>query len=420
MEKSDLRYVLLFLFSLCSLPLWAQTAGNNNPVKWEFFAQEVAPHEYILYSRATIAKGWFLYSQHLPTSPPIPTSFSFTETLGATAVGSIEEKGTVIVEVEEGNQIRKYKDRVTFETRMRTTDDRVTVNGYVNYMTCNSNSCLPPRKQPFSFMLLHLPEVVATQSESFSVQQNKKYSTQSYAAADLGYEVQDEEAVASKRQAKAHQEVNIEQSNVLAAANLVKMMQPKPAPKEVVAEATPPAPAPQPAPPVVENPINWEFQLQKTEEAGIYVLQMKATPLPGWHLYAQQANGDIPLPTSFSFDDNPNIEWLDAAVSAQGNLISAPDVVFDKTTHRYEQPVTFSRRVKFNQNVTLFGKVGFMAADTLRYNMPQEQTFSFNDDLQVVPASQPLSAGWYVGGGLVAILLLGFAFLQARSKQTAA
>ncbi|HNI45421.1 MAG TPA: hypothetical protein PK230_12045, partial [Chitinophagales bacterium] len=163
--------------------------------------------------------------------------------------------------------------------------------------------------------------------------------------------------------------------------------------------------------------VAWSYNLQKTNEKGVYDLQVVAQIVDKWYLYSQNNEGDAPFATQFSFDNDPNIEWLDEGkVAEKGTLIATLDPVFGKNTQRYAQEVVFSRRVKFNENVALSGKVSFMAADDMHYNMPREQTFSVNNDLSVVPATRPITAASWIIGLLVLVGIVATFLLQRKSK----
>lgn len=142
--------IVLALFCL-STPLLSQ-----NPVSWSFDQTKVSDTEYDLLFKADIAKTWVIYSQYLEsTDGPIPTSFSFEKNADIVLVGSTAELGHLKEEYDElfGMTVKKLDGQVTFKQRVRTLRPGVPVTGYLTFMTCDNERCLPPRDVEFSFEL---------------------------------------------------------------------------------------------------------------------------------------------------------------------------------------------------------------------------------------------------------------------------
>ena len=67
-----------------------------NPVKWDFIAQQNSETEAELIFKATIDKGFHLYSQHInPEVGPIPTSFSFAKSKDFKLIGKVVESNPI-------------------------------------------------------------------------------------------------------------------------------------------------------------------------------------------------------------------------------------------------------------------------------------------------------------------------------------
>lgn len=419
-----MRKITYLYLLLCSAIAFAQ-----NPVSWEFYSRPLGNNEFVLTARATIQDGWYLYSQHIPQSPPLPTTFSFDNAAKTySLVGNVIENGKAIKEIDEENHqtIVKYTGRVAFEVRAKTVAPSLEITGFVNYMTCDKSRCLPPKKQSFSFKLINAanntPAIVA--GGNFKAPSAPKYSEEGYLNVMNGVELGEQEPVyagdATRKKGvvtlpqNAADEVDIEKSGHLVAANIAKYL---PKPKPIVKPKPIAAAKPEPVIVHVEDPVTWLYNLQKTNEKGVYDLHIVARIVDKWYLYSQNNEGDAPFATQFSFDNDPNIEWLDEGkVAEKGTLITTPDPVFGKNTQRYAQEVVFSRRVKFNENVALSGKVSFMAADDMHYNMPREQTFSVNNDLSVVPVTRPITATSWIIGLLVLAGIVATLFLKRKSK----
>ncbi len=145
-----MKKVLLFTFALfATSSLFAQF----NPVKWSYEAKWVAEGEYDLIFTAHISDGWYVYSQNLESDDgPIPTSFTWGSLDGVELIGDTKEDGPThdgYDEIFEMNVV-KYSGKPTFTQRVRI-GDYASVTGYVEYMTCDNDRCLPPTEIDFQF-----------------------------------------------------------------------------------------------------------------------------------------------------------------------------------------------------------------------------------------------------------------------------
>jgi thiol:disulfide interchange protein DsbD len=103
---------------------------------------------------------------------------------------------------------------------------------------------------------------------------------------------------------------------------------------------------------------------------------MKAAIDPGWHVYAQNA-GDGPIPTSFTFEDNPDVELI-GKVQEKGKEIKTFDKVFNSELRYYAEEVDFVQQVKVKGNTTLKGTLEFMVCNDVNCLPPKDVPFSFN------------------------------------------
>ena len=129
--------------------------GILEPVKWSFESSSLGNDEFELKMTATIDDGWSIYSQHTSDDGPVPTSFEF-ESKNFTAIGDVQETG----KKKEGldplfdvNVIKFVKGPVIFTQKVKVTDYSKPVSGYLTFMTCDDQRCLPPTDVDFSFAL---------------------------------------------------------------------------------------------------------------------------------------------------------------------------------------------------------------------------------------------------------------------------
>jgi hypothetical protein len=143
--------LLLALFStLCNVCF-----GQYDPVKWSFGSEKTGDNEYLINITADIEKGWYVYSQYLESADgPVATSFVFENGEKVTLVGKTEETGTK----HEGfdalfnMNIIKFSGKPVFKQKVKAQQGSK-VEGYLTFMTCDDEKCLPPKDVSFSIVL---------------------------------------------------------------------------------------------------------------------------------------------------------------------------------------------------------------------------------------------------------------------------
>ncbi len=147
-----MKKLSLFAFSLL---LSGIAFGQTNPVKWSYEAKKIANGEYDLVFTAHISSGWYVYSQYLESQDgPIPTSFHFEENAKVQAVGKTAEAGDkheVFDDIFAMNLI-KFSGETKFTQRVKI-QSATTLSGYLEFMTCDNEKCLPPSEVEFRFSL---------------------------------------------------------------------------------------------------------------------------------------------------------------------------------------------------------------------------------------------------------------------------
>lgn len=123
------------------------------PVKWSYAVEEAGEGQFDLVITADIIPGWYLYSQHLGEDGPIPTTISFNESGDYELLGETEEAGEKVEGMDTlfDMYIVKFKKQATFTRRIRAGEGLEEVTGYIEFMTCDEEKCLPPTEQEFTF-----------------------------------------------------------------------------------------------------------------------------------------------------------------------------------------------------------------------------------------------------------------------------
>jgi thiol:disulfide interchange protein DsbD len=143
------------LFAL-GLFMFAVTIAKSqlNPVSWTFTARKIADKTYEIHAKATIQKGWHLYSQNQPDDAiAVPTSITFNGNPVLTLEGKIKEVGNLEKFRDEKLDIsaNQYSQTVDFVQVVKLKlKAKTNITGSVEYQTCDDKKCLPPKTVQFS------------------------------------------------------------------------------------------------------------------------------------------------------------------------------------------------------------------------------------------------------------------------------
>lgn len=125
----------------------AQTA----PVRWRTTAKMTSPTEGVVTVRAIITDGWHLYDTKLPKGGPVATDLNFTKSTGIKWLDNFKPSAKPVSSHDASFDmtLRWWEKDVTFTRRFKitSTTDAVSIEGCITYMTCNGQSCNPPKKQ---------------------------------------------------------------------------------------------------------------------------------------------------------------------------------------------------------------------------------------------------------------------------------
>ena len=130
-----------------------------DPVKWDFSQKKISENEIELSFKATIDKGWYVYSQDAGEGP-VSTEFTFESSDNFSLLEKVNEQ-TPLEEFDPNFDaiLRYYKSEALFTqiVQVNSTEDFV-LNGDVYFMTCDSTQCLPPEALEFSFTIEGIDE----------------------------------------------------------------------------------------------------------------------------------------------------------------------------------------------------------------------------------------------------------------------
>lgn len=125
------------------------------PIKWSFSSKQEGKEVDLVFT-AHIDEGWHLYDTYLPEGGPIATAVVFEDTTFFDRVGELKKSPEPVELFDKTFQmnLRYFSHQAVLTQTIRLkTDEAVTIKGYVTFMGCNDETCLPPNEVEFSFLL---------------------------------------------------------------------------------------------------------------------------------------------------------------------------------------------------------------------------------------------------------------------------
>ncbi|RHU29187.1 cytochrome c biogenesis protein CcdA [Parabacteroides sp. TM07-1AC] len=144
----------LFSILLLVFVTLAVQAQIHQPVKWKIKLEDSQSAEKEIVFAATIDKGWHLYDMNLPEGGPVSTSFTFETLQGAELIGQPVSniKPTVVYDEQFAMDLRWFPGAVTFTQKVKILNPKkFKIEGEVEFMVCNDETCLPPDRVSFAF-----------------------------------------------------------------------------------------------------------------------------------------------------------------------------------------------------------------------------------------------------------------------------
>lgn len=125
------------------------------------------------------------------------------------------------------------------------------------------------------------------------------------------------------------------------------------------------------------DPVKWEFSVNQVNEKE-YELIFDASMDEGWYLYSQDMEEDGPVPTTFNFDENINIQLVDS-IAETGELKEGYDELFEMNIKKYADKVSFTALISVldTTNKVVTGHVRYMTCEEQRCLPPKELPFEF-------------------------------------------
>lgn len=123
------------------------------PVKWAFESKQEGQEATLIF-KATIEDGWHLYDTQLPEGGPIKTSVHFADSTLFEFAGELirEPLPTEVFDKTFNMKLGYFSNQATLTQKIRLKNqDKTEIKGYVEFMSCNDETCTPPTEADFSF-----------------------------------------------------------------------------------------------------------------------------------------------------------------------------------------------------------------------------------------------------------------------------
>ncbi len=126
----------------------------QNPIKWSFSTKDAGNCQVDLILTGTIEEGWCTYSQFLESEDgPIATTLTFNQQGHFKLIGKAKEGGEIIKVHDKvfDMNLTKFKHKAIITQRVEVSDASKPIVGYITFMSCNDEMCLPPKDVDFTF-----------------------------------------------------------------------------------------------------------------------------------------------------------------------------------------------------------------------------------------------------------------------------
>jgi len=304
---------------------------SQQPVTWSFDVEHIEGDRYNLLYTASIDKGWNVYSQFLDDGGPIPTTINYESIDGIELVGDGKESGYKKEGMDPLFDINvvKYLSNEPFiiKQEIKVSDAKSTITGYLTFMCCDDERCLPPTDIDFSINL----------------------------------------ADAKK---KASPKATLDKEGASASLNNIPVTLP-------VTNATGNKPSSNNELSEESYPVQWSSAI-KHLQGDTYELSYTATIKDGWNVYSLYTEDNGPLPTMVTYDNPDQIELLGQARES-GYKKEGLDPLFDVNVIKFlsNEHYVITQKVRIKDlSQPIIGYVTFMTCDGTKCLAPADSEFS--------------------------------------------
>jgi len=123
------------------------------PISWSHELKITGKTTGEIIHKATIENNWHLYGMNIPENGPRPTRIVYEKLVNAEKSGGIVSKSKLLEVYDKSFQMNLtwYANEAVFVQKITFKDaSKVLVEGYVEFMACDDERCLPPAQDEFS------------------------------------------------------------------------------------------------------------------------------------------------------------------------------------------------------------------------------------------------------------------------------
>ncbi len=389
-----MRSLLTILSSIILLGL-AQ-AQIQDPVKWTVTAEALGGDEHLLTFTAKIDDPWTVYSQYTSDDGPVPTSINY-ESEGFEKIGKAEESGHKKEGMDKMFEVEVIKflaDQPFIIKQKLKAPSGTEVSGYLTYMTCNAEMCLPPTDVDFSFILKGdatptkaktPPSTTPAEEKSTDSKLVKTVTNTGAAAAVTGAATE----VASKVNS-TKEKVSTSISDVVekAKSSEAKIVNIKGATDGInisgdnikiggVSTQNQSGATSEPAPGALLNPVSWDLAMKPLGD-NTYEIKYTATIEDQWTVYSQFTSDEGPVPTAITYETE-GVEQLGKGTE-EGYKKEGPDKLFDNVEvvkFLSNKPFVITHKIKTTAD-KFKGYLTYMTCDSEQCLPPTDVDFAFD------------------------------------------
>ena len=342
------------------------------PVKWTFDSNQVGPDEYDLIYKAQIDAPWKVYSQFTSEGGPVPTTITYEN-------GNIEKlgDGEEIGDKKQGMDKMFGVDVIAFTSkkdffikhRVRLLDPSKPIRGYLTFMTCNDETCLPPTDVDFKFSFKTInkpvekiidPDGKIINSGVQAPVKTKKSAPKFVVKND---NVQLEPIIPAIPVAVENTPEVTEESNV-----------------KINSTALAPIESPDSNDDSdIVDPVKWNFDIQ-SEEGDEYTLMYRADIEKGWTVYSLYTDDNGPYPTTITYE-NENVFSLLNKATESGHKKQGPDPLFDDVEvikYLDDEAFVITQKIASPRKKKIKGYLTYMACNNEGCLPPTDVDFVYN------------------------------------------
>jgi thiol:disulfide interchange protein DsbD len=312
-----------------------------NPVKWEHRSVKTGPNTYDIIFQAEIEDGWNIYSQYLENEDgPIPTSFNFDEGDHFSLKGKNVECDFHRKEAFDklfNMNVVKYQKKAIFRQTIISTDPTKQLTGYLEFMTCDDEKCLPPAQIDFEIDLSKSFDEKAIQYSDAALCQDEVKFVAVSAPTDAKIAANDKQSNTSADQKVIDQKKTTKKE--LKAAVKAEKINAKTAQKESKVAIN----GLKSNQSKLEDPVKWTSSITRLEN-GNTLLELKADIEKGWYIYSNSLESDDgPLKTDIVLDESEAYTLIGGIKESADDISSEFDNNFDMTLTKLKKHAAFSQ-----------------------------------------------------------------------------